>query len=281
MLAQYLTTSVPHVIRAKGARYHHQGAVVAISGGEWSAHAVVRGGRNYRVEIARDRETFRASCDCAYFTDRGEVCKHIWAAIIEADERGLLSGDGSLSDEAFLQADFSQTDKRRRPTVPMPLQKAQPPAWQRFLTDLQGRIDASERAFPVRRFLDGELLYTVDVTQTQVGRGLVLHVLHRQRKKNGEWAKPKPAAVAATEVDALPDADDREIHTSLLGAVDQSVFQASYYGQVQAERATYLLVAATVERLLPRLVGTGRLYLAIERGQPEAEPLTWDDGPAW
>ena len=59
-----------------------------------------------------------------------------------------------------------------------------------------GSIEAGERPLPVRRFLDGEILYTVDVTQSQVGRGLVLHVLHRQRKKNGEWAKPKPAATA-------------------------------------------------------------------------------------
>ena len=41
----------------------------AISGAEWSAHAVVRGGRNYRVEITRDGDGFRASCDCAYFVD--------------------------------------------------------------------------------------------------------------------------------------------------------------------------------------------------------------------
>jgi hypothetical protein len=281
MLARYLTGSVPNAVRAKGLRYHHQGAVVAISGGEWSVHAVVRGGRNYRVEIVRDHDTFRATCDCAYFTDRGEICKHIWAAIMEADERGLLAGDGVMSDEAFLQADLHQTDRRRRPNVPMPLQKAQPPAWQRFLTDLHGRIEAGERPLPVRRFLDGEILYTVDVAQSQVGRGLVLHVLHRQRKKNGEWAKPKPAAVTANEVESLPIATDREIHTNLLGAVDQSVFQSSYYGQVQAERATYLLVSATVDRLLPHLVSTGRLYLAIERGQPEAEPLVWDDGPPW
>ena len=48
-----------------------------------------------------------------------------------------------------------------------------------------------------------------------------------------------------------------------------------------AERATYLLVPSIASRLLPRLVQTGRLYLALERGQPEAAPLIWDDGPAW
>jgi superfamily II DNA or RNA helicase len=257
------------------------GAVVAISGGEWTAHAVVRGGRNYRVEIARDREGFRASCDCPFFSDRGQICKHIWAAIIEADERTLLAGNGSLTSAAFLEADFSRAGNRKRPNVPMPLQKAQPPPWQRFLTDLNQRLDAGDRLTSNRRFTDGEILYTIDVGRTNTGRGLVVHVLHRQRRKNGDWAKPKAAAVSAHEVDDLPEPDDREIHGHLLGAVDQSAFQASYYPQVQAERATYLLVASAAARLLPRLVQTGRLHLTLERGQPEPDPLVWDDGPPW
>jgi superfamily II DNA or RNA helicase len=256
------------------------GAVVAISGGEWAAHAVVRGGRNYRVEVVRDREAFRASCDCPYFTDRGEICKHIWAAIIEADERALLSGNGSPSADAFLEADLGRSSGRKRQTPPVTLQKA-PPPWQRFLTDLSQRLDAGERLVTSRRFTEGEILYTLDVPQTKAGRGAVLHVLHRTRRKNGDWAKPKPAAVSMQEVDDLPDLDDREIHTQLLGAVDQAALQASYYGQVQAERATYLLVNSSASRLLPLLVQTGRLHLTLERGVPELDPLVWDDGPAW
>ena len=120
MLARYLTSSVPQAIRAKGFRYHRMGAVVAISGGEWTAHAIVRGGRNYRVESARDREGFRASCDCPYFTDRAQVCKHIWAAIIEADERSLLDGSGSLTSDAYLEADLSRASTRKRPSVSTP-----------------------------------------------------------------------------------------------------------------------------------------------------------------
>jgi hypothetical protein len=143
MLARYLTSSVPQAIRAKGFRYHRMGAVVAISGGEWAAHAVVRGGRNYRVEIVRDRDLFRASCDCAYFTDRAQICKHVWAAIIEADERSLLSGSGELTSDAFLEPDVSRASTRKRPNVPMPLQRAQPPPWQRFLTDLNQRTRRS------------------------------------------------------------------------------------------------------------------------------------------
>ena len=85
----------------------------------------------------------------------------------------------------------------------------------------------------------------------------------------------------AQEVDDLPELDDREIHAQLLGAVDQAALQASYYGQVQSERATYLLVNSSAARLLPRLVHTGRLHLTLERGVPEPDPLVWDDGPPW
>jgi superfamily II DNA or RNA helicase len=255
------------------------GAVVAISGGERTAHAVVRGGRNYRVEITRDREAFRASCDCAYFLDRSEICKHIWAAIIEADERGLLSGNGEPSSEAYLEAEVSR-NSRKRPNVPVTLQKA-PPPWQRFLTDLNQRLETDERLASTRRFAEGEILYTLDVPQTKAGRGVVVHVLHRTRRKNGEWAKPKPAAVSPHEVDDLPDCEDREIHAQLLGAVDQAALQNTYYGQVHSERATYLLVDSAAARLLPRLVRTGRLYLTLERGVPESEALVWDDGPPW
>ena len=108
-----------------------------------------------------------------------------------------------------------------------------------------------------------------------------MHVLHRTRRKNGEWAKPKPAPVSAQEIDDLPELDDREIHAQLLGAVDQAALQASYYGQVQSERATYLLVNSSAARLLPRLVHTGRLHLTLERGLPEPDPLVWDDGLPW
>jgi superfamily II DNA or RNA helicase len=280
MLARYLTTSVPQPIRAKGFRYHRMGAVVAISGAEWAAHAVVRGGRNYRVEIVRDREAFRASCDCAYFTDRGQVCKHIWAAIIEADDRSLLSGNGEPTEDAFLEADVGRSGNRKRPSPPVMLQKA-PPPWQRFLNDLNQRLNTGERLGTTRRFVEGEILYAIDVPQTKAGRGVVLHVLHRTRRKNGDWAKPKPAAVSPQEVDDLPDVEDREIHAQLLGAVDQAALQSTYYGQIQAERATYLLVNSPAARLLPRLVQTGRLHLTLERGVPESEALVWDDGPAW
>ena len=93
--------------------------------------------------------------------------------------------------------------------------------------------------------------------QTHAGRGLVLQVLHRVRRKNGEWAKSKPAALSVQDVDLLPEPDDRDLIVQLIGAVDQDGFQGGPSGTF-AERATYLLVPSIASRLLPRLVQTGR-----------------------
>src|SRR5688500_19722560 len=95
MLIKALTPHVSSRTRAKGVDYFRSGAVIDIAGGEWTAHAVVRGTRDYRVDLLRESGTdrFTASCECPYYADRAEICKHIWAAILEAEARGLLAGD--------------------------------------------------------------------------------------------------------------------------------------------------------------------------------------------
>jgi superfamily II DNA or RNA helicase len=279
MFVRSLTSSVlPHV-RAKGPSYHQQGSVVAVTGSDVAVHAIVRGGRNYQVEIAREPGAFRASCDCPFFIDRQEICKHIWAALLEAEERGMLDGDGGPP--ATLEPDLTRVPRRHvRATLTTPVPRPQP-EWQRFLGDLRHRLDQQEQTERQRPYADGQLLYVVDVNQTLAGRGLVLLVQWRQRKKNGGWTRPKPAVLSPALVDSLPDADDREIHGILLGAGDPPAAAPGYYHTAMTGRAHYVLVSAVTTALLPRLARTGRLYLSSPSGQVEAEPVVWDDGPAW
>jgi len=107
----FIKTLIPRVsgrTRAKGTDYFRSGGVIEIGGGEWSAHAIVRGTRDYRVELRRESGTdrFTAACECPYYTDRGEVCKHIWASLLEADRRGLLAGDGTILPDATLEPEY-------------------------------------------------------------------------------------------------------------------------------------------------------------------------------
>ena len=94
---------MPGGSRVKGRAYHLDGAVKKITGTPWTADAIVRGARPYVVDIHRDPSgAFTASCDCPYFHDRFVICKHIWAALLEAERRGYLAGDGGLPDTAVL-----------------------------------------------------------------------------------------------------------------------------------------------------------------------------------
>ncbi len=53
-------------------------------------NAVVIGGRPYQVQISHDEGRLLAFCECPYFEEYGQ-CKHLWAAVLEADRRGALS----------------------------------------------------------------------------------------------------------------------------------------------------------------------------------------------
>ena len=279
MPVRSLNRSVPMVVRAKGLRYQQDGAVVAITATEWSAHAIVRGGRNYQVEILFDHDELRGSCDCPYFADRGTICKHIWAALLEADARKLLGGDGTHPlDRILYPGDFDWTERSTGAgrTAPAP-----PPAeWQRFLSAVHQEIDAQQAPAGPGPYASGELIYALDGSPRANGRGITLNVLHRQRRKSGAWGRAKPALVSGQEIEDLPDPEDREIHSYLLGAVDQPDI-SSFYGDVRQGRATYVLHAAMARWLLPRIARTGRLHVTTGPGTTNMTALAWDDGPAW
>src|SRR5262245_32547888 len=101
-LTRVLARDVPGGSRTKGRLYQLDGAVSRIEGDAWHVDATVRGSRDYRVRIDRDGDGFLASCECPYFFDRAEICKHIWATLLEAERRGLLLGDASLGAEAWI-----------------------------------------------------------------------------------------------------------------------------------------------------------------------------------
>src|SRR4051812_2845476 len=103
-LTRVLARDVPGGSRTKGRLYHLDGAVTRFSGSAWQAAATVRGSHQYRVAIERRAEQFTASCECAYFTDRGVICKHIWATLLEAERRAALMGSGAIGPDARLVA---------------------------------------------------------------------------------------------------------------------------------------------------------------------------------
>src|SRR4051812_7069667 len=232
MLIKALTPHVSSRTRAKGLNYFRTGAVIEMAGGEWTAHAVVRGTRDYRVELMRESGTdrFTASCECPYYADRAEICKHIWAALLEADQRGLLAGDGPVLPSATIEPEYQPVHEAGRPAALLipGAKPGKPPAWERFLAELQQDVAAVERALPAPRFSNGEIAYAINVRETLGGRGTVINVLFRQRRKNGAWTKPKPVNLTPPEAEHLADASDRDILSLLIGAGNPWSYGTTY-----------------------------------------------------
>ena len=283
MFINSLTSRVSGRTRAKGSDYFRFGAVIEIAGGEWSAHAVVRGTRDYRIELKRESGTdrFTASCECPYFLDRGEICKHIWAALLEADRRGLLAGDGTILPDATLEPEYAtQTDDHQIPASAQPatIRAAARPDWERFLSDLQRDVVAAERARPAPRFSNGELIYSIDVRETLKGFGTVINVLFRQRRKNGTWSKPRPANVTPNEAEHLANPADRELLSLLLGAGNPWTYGTTY--EPGFSRSRYVLNGPLEDIVLPLVARSGR-GVVDRNGQHDFSGFVWDDGPPW
>jgi superfamily II DNA or RNA helicase len=276
-LAEALARDVSERTRIKGNRYFLGGAVRAIEGSDSGVVATVRGSEWYRVRLAREGDGFFASCQCPYFTDRQDFCKHIWAVVLAADAEGLLIAE-PVTDDAYLEPRF---DDDRQPARAGSAAAAPPrphEAWQRFLQGVQQRASGPAPPY-TSRYAQGELLY---VFERQPDADLVptVQVQWRTRKKNGDWGKPQPAALTTADIAVLVEDDDREIMSLLLGATDPQLIGLQYVNV--ASRASFRIAGPLIERVLPPIARSGRMFLRDrDLRATDLTPLVWDEGAGW
>jgi superfamily II DNA or RNA helicase len=262
-----LTRQVAAAVRTRGDAYFAAGAVVHTEASPTRVEAIVRGTRPYRVWIARDGRELTASCECQYFLDRQDICKHIWAVLREAERRGFLELARDNVQPLRLRAALSHGGA----DIPAG-------AWQKFISNVSLEIARAERDSPPARFLDTEILYAIDRDASLAGPAVALDLLSRTRKAHGQWGRPKRIAVTMSDIAHLPDPIDREILPLLIGAAD--IYFAAYASE--QGRGSFRLGEPLLDRVLPNIVRSGRAVLRVRRqGREELIPLTWDDGPAW
>lgn len=98
--------------RSKGAYYLNSGRVREVTVKDDTFLALVRGSGDdaYTVSLKiADEDDLEASCTCPYYAEHVGFCKHMWAAILEADRRAwpatgfvprfLVYGDPEDEDE--------------------------------------------------------------------------------------------------------------------------------------------------------------------------------------
>src|SRR5262249_17446870 len=151
-------------------------------------------------------------------------CKHIWAAVLAAEARGLLKEanaakqlvsefpspqEGDDSDGLALDFGEEYFPQSRRPATrpasapgPQLVSKPKPEpkeVWRKLIDEVsQPRVPASgsNLHFPAKR----QILYVVDVEPSQSSGELVLALSSRDRKANGEWSRHSSLNLKSSQI---------------------------------------------------------------------------------
>jgi len=198
---------------SRGDAYYEQGRVRRIERlSPHLIHADVQGSRVYSVELMIDGDHLTGECECPWFHENFEECKHIWAVIRAASarkmlpEREMVLGDFYEDDPLPVEDDELPDDDDDEPVITYPRavpHRQMPPAWQSFLNALPPPPppvrESGSRAVPE------EIAYVI--VGSRRAQSLTLEILGRSRKKNGGWGKWKPLSVRLDELDKLPSFD--------------------------------------------------------------------------
>jgi superfamily II DNA or RNA helicase len=293
-LSEFLGSQISDRSRSRGHSYFLSGAVRSLTAENGIIQATVRGSDSYTVWIEPDGSLLRASCTCPYFFDRVEICKHIWAVILAAEAQSLpLTAPGiapeSIDLEPFDPDEADDDDEAMEPWPPIaplrptPRTPAAPPAWRQLLDGIT--VAASGPVTPRPRLASGQLLYAVDVAAAAKTDTLVVELMTRDRKINGEWGKPRPARVTGSDIRAHADVSERHILERLLGA--RTYLGYGGYDTFGQETARLQIRGVLVSDVVPLLCHTGRCVLrrnAIPGSSSAPElsaPIEWDERDPW
>jgi superfamily II DNA or RNA helicase len=289
-LAALLTENFTANVRKRGEQYHREGRVHIEEGSESLLRAYVHGSQTYEVDLNFSNRILSVWCGCPYFEDTGNPCKHLWAAIVAADEQGYLGGlaavvsfgleinhydfEDELDDEPRDYQSLTSSGIRQLPVAHQNLPKSNRFSWQRHLGEFLGgptQAVRSQARWPVNR----EVLYVVDVANSLSRQGLYLSLQFRDRKLNGSWGTPRPLMASRSDIAQIPLAEDREILSALAGG--------ERYGYLAYDQLpeSLLLRPTLAGLLMPLMARTGRCCLRANNRSEALTPLSWDASGAW
>ncbi|MGI8427456.1 MAG: SNF2-related protein [Actinomycetota bacterium] len=289
-LQELLADRVPIHIRDRGRAYFKQGAVSIAQADEDQVNAHVVGTRRYLVRLALRDETLFVSCSCPYF-DSG-VCKHIWATIL-ASEAG-----GHLADVPGGAETSKGTPPPARTTVPRQWPADDEADWgddldeydpmsaslhsaERWAMQLRS-IANSQHSRPARPLAEeAEILYLVNAAATRSAGRLAVDVVRRERRRDGEWGKPKTQRINSKFISTVPEQGDRQILTMLLGAQDQRETAYDHYSGYGVSGVSLGVPGSISDLVVPLICDTGRGRLRLDSTGGEMPILKLDHGRPW
>jgi SNF2-related domain/Helicase conserved C-terminal domain/SWIM zinc finger len=315
-IAQKVARDFADAVRARGQSYHAKGRVSLISSMPDAVTARVRGTAQYRVKLRIRGINLFASCTCPYFGPTGEPCKHLWATILMADSRSLLSaapvrplrlvsdlprrqreGNGPVVGPAVGPARLPGpgSHAQGRPQSPKQRGRGTGPGRggvaPKSAPHPRGRrggkvIGPAQVSPPPRVSKRPQLIYVLDVPATLTHNQVVVDLARRQRRPGGDWGPPKPWWYTPFASAGRLDPEDHlllvllEAAEATPSAVSNGASPAGPDG-TPIGRHRYILRPERQADLVERLGRTGRLRIRRTDGEDDPPTSRWDDGPPW
>ena len=237
-----------------------------------------------------------AFCACPHF-DSGELCKHIWATLLEAETHawgkdfgpqgevlhGLLDTDLSAIVDDEDDEDEWQTFQRHQTDVyyPAPPRVRKPGDW-RFALETVRHDPKAERhtdnndSVPART-----AWYAINLNASEHSGSLVIDYYHRQRLRTGEFGKVKRQGVNHQDIKHFEDPVDRHLLALLIGNTpkDDLAYRYEYSPRQHGCHLSPVMYAL----VLPDLCATKRLVAAGGAALDEdaLQPISWDPKKLW
>ncbi len=284
---ELLGRNISRNIKMRGQDYFNRKAVRILFADADFVSAQVSGSQEYEVDIERDRETLVYSCDCPFFEGNFEVCKHIWATLLELEKQGhvkkwdpkpptaLLPAGADPDDEYLEDLDFEDEEFDEPGVTPEGKRLPSPPTgtWQQLLAkvNFSTEHESTQQTWPTGR----EIIYVIEITRRGLSAELSIQINVRDPKKNGEWRKEKPLSLSHDLLGQIPEQADREILSRLIGVKRETW----YYGPYES---IYRFTPKNIELqvIVPLMSQTGRLYFRLPE-EDKMRPVRWDPEGAW
>ncbi|WP_428937583.1 SNF2-related protein [Fontivita pretiosa] len=280
---------------ARGRQYFEAGAVRIIKATQRDLHARVQGSELYDVKLSWNAagELTDAQCTCAYAAGQG-ICKHMWAALLEADDQQRLprlsgddDGDGQDGADdgpggsALNRSAALPQARRGALAIHLSVDGHKPSPWKRQLAAIRQAMRYATPAPPPPRFWSPtrRLVYLINIARTTLSWHEQLTVMlgTQVQDRHGRWSGPKCTRLRYDQAATLPDPQDQQIVQMLLGTPgDYDDYDAPMDSGFAIDPLRY-------ELLLRPIVQSGRCFVALglEDTDIDPTPLRWDDGPPW
>ncbi|MBN2551769.1 MAG: DEAD/DEAH box helicase [Spirochaetales bacterium] len=308
------------VIRQRGREYQRQKRVrlaEADPGDPGRVLAFVQGSRRYTVQLLFEALEVHYSCTCPYFLDRDRPCKHLWAVILQLERQGFFERwERARFPDAVGKPDTGESESAQRGLWDLPGGNrtehgtaedpagrrmsgsgrsreeglAQIPDWKLGLDRIRRQQVSAARSGRSSWPPDRQILYIFDIPQTLSGGRAMVQLYFRNR---GEAVKPvSGGGFRLEDLWQLPDPLDREILGVLRVGAYQNAYDEETYSyrllgrEIQLLCPGYLLDVDLVRLLLPKMAGTGRLFLKNQLRADLSDilrrgPIVWDGGSPW